>query len=142
MLKGIPSILSPDLLKTLLEMGHGDELVIADGNFPAASTAARVLRCDGNGVPPLLEALLQFFPLDPYVPHPVVLMEVEAGDSTPEPPIWKQYARIIQERERAVEFQYLPRQVFYERARRAFAVVATSEPAIYANLILKKGVVA
>lgn len=80
MLKGIPSILAPELLKILMEMGHGDELVLADGNFPAAGNARRLIRCDGHGVPELLAAILQFFPLDQFVERPAGLMEVVPGD--------------------------------------------------------------
>ena len=86
MLKGIPSILSPELLKILMEMGHGDEIVIGDGNFPAASNAQRLVRCDGHAVPELLDAMLQLMPLDTYVDAPVALMETTQGD--PRPVIW------------------------------------------------------
>ena len=79
MLKGIPSIISPDLMKVLMEMGHGDEIVLADGNFPSASHAQRLIRCDGHGVPELLTAIMQFFPLDTYVDNPVSLMAVVPG---------------------------------------------------------------
>jgi L-fucose mutarotase len=89
MLNGVPSILSPELLKIMMEMGHGDELVIGDGNFPAASMARRLIRADGHGVPELLEAILKFFPLDSYVDCPVALMQVVPGDPT-KPVIWQQ----------------------------------------------------
>ena len=96
MLKGIPKILSPELLKVLAEMGHSDRLVISDGNFPAESMGkdAIVIRCDGHGVPEILDAILQVFPLDSYVEHPVNLMEVMPGD-TVETPIWDTYKEII-----------------------------------------------
>ncbi len=81
MLKNIPNILSPDLLKILMEMGHGDELVIADGNFPAASIAQKLIRLDGHSVPEVLKAILKFFPLDTYVENPVGLMAVSEGDN-------------------------------------------------------------
>ena len=81
MLKGIPAILSPEQLKILMEMGHGDEIVLADGNFPAASIAQRLVRADGHGVPELLEAVLTLFPLDPYSEKPVALMQVVPGDT-------------------------------------------------------------
>ena len=87
MLKGIPGILSPELLKVLMEMGHGDEIVLADGNFPAASIANRLVRCDGHNIPELLDAILKFFPLDPYVDSPVALKQVVPGDPV-ETPIW------------------------------------------------------
>jgi L-fucose mutarotase len=141
MLKNIPSILSPELLKVLMEMGHGDEIVLADGNFPAASTARRLIRCDGHGVPEVLEAVLRFFPLDPYVDQAVALMAVVAGDST-KPTIWKRYRSIVVDSgEPFSDFEFVERFAFYERAEKAFAVVATSESALYANIILKKGVI-
>lgn len=142
MLKHIPNILSPELLKILMEMGHGDEIVIADGNFPAASIAQKLIRLDGHGVPEVLEAILKFFPLDTYVDSPVALMAtVEHGENMT-PPIWEVYRKTIKEsKERFTEFEFVERFAFYERARKAFAVVATSESAIYANIILKKGVV-
>jgi L-fucose mutarotase len=141
MLKGIPSILSPELLKTIMEMGHGDELVIADGNFPAVSTAQRLIRSDGNMVPELLEAVLKFFPLDPYVENPVALMEVVPGDPY-KPTIWETYKKIIKKTDnKKKNIESVERFAFYERAGKAFAVVATSETALYANIIIKKGVV-
>jgi len=139
MLKGIPDILSPELLKVLMEMGHGDEIVIADGNFPAASHANRLLRCDGHGVPALLEAVLQLFPLDTYSEQPITLMAVVPGDQV-ETPIWRTYDELISGHMKpAVE--HMERFAFYERAKKAYAIVATSEKALYANIILKKGVI-
>ena len=141
MLKQIPSILSPDLLKILMEMGHGNEIVIADGNFPAASVAQRLIRLDGHNVPEILEAILRFFPLDTYVENPVGLMAVTPGDNT-KPVIWDEYKRIIIEsKEPFKEFELIERFAFYERAKKAYAVIASSESALYANIILKKGVV-
>ena len=141
MLKGIPSILPPDLLKILMEMGHGDEIVIADGNFPATSHAQRLVRCDGQGVPPLLEAILQLFPLDSFVKHPVALMAVVPGDKYV-PEIWPVYKKIVKKYEpRLGDFDMIERHAFYERAKKAYAIVATGEAALYANIILKKGVV-
>jgi L-fucose mutarotase len=140
MLKQIPSILSPDLLKILMEMGHGDEIVIADGNFPSAGIAQRLVRSDGNLVPQLLDAILRFLPLDPYVKLPVALMAVVPGD-TYKPTIWEIYKDIINKHEKVSEFEFVERFAFYERARKAYAVIATSETALYANIILKKGVV-
>jgi L-fucose mutarotase len=140
-LNGIPPIISPDLIAVLMAMGHGDELVIADGNFPSASHARRLLRADGHGVPTLLDAILRFFPLDPYVPHAVALMAVVPGD-TATTDIWEEYRRIVRRHEPAFrEFEMVERFAFYERARSAYAVLATSETAIYANIILKKGLV-
>ena len=112
MLKNIPSVLSPELLKILMEMGHGDEIVLADGNFPAASVARRLVRSDGHGVPEVLEALLRFFPLDQYVDQPVALMAVVPGDKT-KPTIWKTYRSIIvNSGERFSDFEFVERFAF------------------------------
>ena len=141
MLKNIPKILSPELLKTLMEMGHGDEIVIADGNFPSEAIGKRVIRCDGHGVPELLDAIMQLFPLDTYTEKPVMLMEVVPGDPVV-PTIWDKYKEIINKYEpENCKIEMIERFAFYERAKTAFAVVATGEEAIYANIILKKGVV-
>lgn len=140
MLKGIPSILSPELLKVLDEMGHSDEIVIADGNFPGASHAQRLIRLDGHNVPEILDAILQLFPLDRYVPAPVALMEVVKGDPVV-PVIWDDYKRIIAAHEDNIQIENIERFAFYERAKKAYAVITTSEKALYANIILKKGVV-
>jgi L-fucose mutarotase len=124
-----------------MEMGHGDEIVIADGNFPAASIAQRLIRLDGHNVPEVLEAVLKFFPLDIYVKRPVGLMEVVPGDNV-KPVIWEEYRKIIIEsKEPFKEFEHIERFAFYERAKKAYAVIATSESSLYANIILKKGVV-
>ena len=139
MLKGIPKNLSPDLLKVLMEMGHGDEIVIADGNFPSASCAKRLIRADGLDVPPLLDDILVLFPLDTYVTHSVTLMEVVPGDPTPA--IWDVYAKIISKYDQKAKITYIDRFAFYERAKNAYAVIATTEAALYANIILGKGVV-
>ncbi len=141
MLKGIPTIISPGLMKVLMEMGHGDAIVIADGNFPAASCAKRLVRCDGHGVPAVLDAILRFFPLDAYVERPVGLMSVVPGD-TVVPTIWEEYRRIVKKYDANFkDFESIERFAFYERAKNAFAVVATSETETYANIILQKGVV-
>src|SRR5690625_1664390 len=140
MLKGIPSILSPELLKIMMEMGHGDELVIGDGNFPAANYAKRLVRLDGHNVADVLEAILKLYPLDTYVESPVTLMEVVKGDST-KPVIWDEYKKIIEKNSGDVNIEYIDRFEFYDRAKGAYAIVATGETALYANIILKKGVV-
>lgn len=140
MLKNISPILSPELLKILMEMGHGDELVIGDGNFPAASIAQRLVRLDGHGVPEILDAILRLMPLDTYVEAPVALMD--NGDEANRPEIWQKYAQIVKANEGDKQFQLVERFDFYDRAKKAYAVVATGETAIYANIILKKGVVA
>lgn len=140
MLKGIPSILSPELLKILMEMGHGDEIVIADGNFPSANYGQRLVRLDGHGVPEVLSAILDLMPLDIYVDAPVALMEVVKGDSYV-PEIWDTYRSIVKEKEGDKPIDNVERFAFYDRAKEAYAVVATGETSLYANVILKKGVV-
>ena len=144
MLKGIPKIISPELLKVLCEMGHSDTIVIADGNFPAESMGknAKVIRCDGHGGAELLDAILQLFPLDTYVEKPVSLMEVMAGDPV-ETPIWDEYKSIIAKYDDrgADTVAYIERFAFYEEAKKAYAIIATGESALYANVILQKGVI-
>jgi len=141
MLKGIPAIISPELLKVLMEMGHGDEIVLADANFPAVSNAQRLIRADGHNIPALLQAILQLFPLDTYVQAPTAVMKVVSGD-TYEPVIWDEYRQILKmSGAKFHDFEYIERFAFYERARKAYAIVATGEAALYANIILKKGVI-
>ena len=140
MLKGVPSILTPELLKIMMEMGHGDEIVIGDGNYPAASTAKRLVRLDGHGVCEILDAMLKFMPLDTYVDEPVFLMEKTPGDDA-DTSIWNQYRAIVDKNQPDVKIGHIERFAFYDRARQAYAVVATGETALYANIILKKGVV-
>ncbi len=144
MLKGIPQILSPELLKVLCEMGHSDRLVLSDGNFPAESMGknAIVIRCDGHGVPELLDAILKVFPLDTYVEKPVNLMEVMPGDDV-ETPIWDTYKEIVAKYDDrgAAAVGNIERFAFYEEAKTAYAIIATSEKALYANVMLQKGVV-
>lgn len=141
MLKNIPKIMSPELLKILMEMGHGDEIVLADGNFPAETIGQRVVRCDGHGVTELLDAVMQFLPLDAYTDKPVMLMEVVKGDPVV-PTIWEDYKAVINKYEpENCKIEMIERFAFYERAKKAYAVIATGEEAIYANIILKKGVV-
>lgn len=143
MLKGIPPILSPELLKALCEMGHTDELVIGDGNFPGHTYGRKVIRMDGHGVPELLDAILKVFPLDTYVDKPVTLMRVVAGD-TVETPIWDTYKEIVEKHDPRGEtlFQEIDKWDFYKRTQeQASLVIMTGEMALYANIMLKKGVV-
>ncbi|PKL14436.1 MAG: L-fucose mutarotase [Spirochaetae bacterium HGW-Spirochaetae-8] len=140
MLKNIPALLSPELLKILMEMGHADELVIGDGNFPAASCAQRLIRLDGLGVPEVLQAILKVFPLDSYDKN-AFLMAKAPGDPV-ETPIWAVYEEIAAAGDdNFSEFTQIERFAFYERAKKAYVIIATSEKALYANIILKKGVV-
>ena len=144
MLKGIPQILSPELLKVLCEMGHSDRIVLSDGNFPSESIGKDciVIRCDGHGVPELLEAILEVFPLDTYIEKPVNLMEVVPGDMV-ETPIWDTYKEIISKYDSRGDKAVgnIERFDFYEEAKKSYAIIATGEKALYANLILQKGVV-
>lgn len=144
MLKGIPKILSPELLKVLCEMGHSDRIVIADGNFPAESMGKNsiVIRMDGHGVPEILDAVLQLFPLDTYVEDPVRLMEVMPGDPA-RTPIWDTYKEIIARYDGrgSGAVGYVERFAFYEQAKTAYAIIATGESAVYANVMLQKGVI-
>ena len=146
MLKGIPKILSPELLMVLAEMGHSDRLVIGDGNFPAESMGkdAIVIRMDGHGVPEILDAILQVFPLDTYVEKPVNLMELMPNDvGKVETPIWDIYKDIVAKHDErgADAIGGIERFAFYEESKKVYAIIATGESAIYANVMLQKGVV-
>ena len=139
MLKGIPKILSPELLKVLCEMGHSDRLVIADGNFPSESMGkdAIVIRCDGHGVPEILDAILQVFPLDTYVENPVNLMQLMPDDvGKVETPIWDTYKEIVAKHDDRGEAAIgnIERFAFYDEAKTAYAIIATGESAIYAKV--------
>ena len=141
MLKNLLPLLTPSLLKTLCEMGHGDEIVLADGNFPAESLNSRVIRLDAHGGVEVLKAVVSVLPLDTYAESNAILMEKVPGDDV-ETPIWDEYEKTLVAAEGdAVKTAHVERFAFYERAKRAYAVIATGETALYANLILKKGVI-
>ncbi len=146
MLKGIPSVLSPELLKVLAEMGHSDRLVIGDGNFPGESMGknAKVIRCDGMDIVTLLDAILKVFPIDDYVDHPVLLMQLMDRDvGKIEVPIWEDYKRLVSMHDSRGEaaIEHMERFAFYEEAKKCYAVLTTSDKAVYANIIIQKGVV-
>lgn len=146
MLKGIPKILSPELLKVLCEMGHSDRIVIADGNFPSETMGkdAIVIRCDGHGVPELLDAILTVFPLDSYVEKPVQLMELmDCDKGKVATPIWDEYKAIVSKHDErgAAAVGNIDRFDFYDEAKKCYAIIATGESAVYANVMLQKGVV-
>lgn len=146
MLKGIPKILSPELLKVLCEMGHSDRIVIADGNFPSETMGkdAKVIRCDGHGVPELLDAILTVFPLDSYVEKPVTLMELMDCDKGKiATPIWDEYRAIVAKHDErgAAAVGNIDRFDFYDEAKKCYAIIATGEGAVYANVMIQKGVV-
>lgn len=141
MLKGISPLLSPELLMVLHQMGHGDELVLADAHFPGHSVNAHVLRADGLGIPALLGAILPLFELDTYAPDPLAMMAPVEGDEL-DPTVEQNYAAVIAAHApNSPAIERLERFAFYARARAAFAVVVTGELAKYGNLILKKGVI-
>ncbi|XP_072596626.1 fucose mutarotase isoform X1 [Vulpes vulpes] len=146
-LKGVPALLSPELLYALARMGHGDEIVLADVNFPTSSICKcgpEELRADGLGIPPLLEAVLQLLPLDTYVESPAAVMELVPSDRKRglQTPVWGTYQSILSGAGCGGALATVERFAFYERAKKAFAVVATGETALYGNLILRKGVLA
>lgn len=145
MLKGMDKILTGDILKILCDMGHGDELVIADTNFPADGIAKRLIRYPGIDAGRLLEAISPLFPLDPYVDNPTGVMELTDGDKANgmlEPEVWKIYSDILKKNdENFTVLAHIEREAFYDRARRAYAVIQTGEERLYGNLLLRKGVV-
>lgn len=141
MLKGIDPVISPSLLKVLDEMGHGDELLLADANYPAESAGKRngsiVVRADGIPIPSLLEAVLKLLPLDTFADYNIVLMQSEKG----KPEIWNRYEDILKKSEEDLRIKRVPRFEFYDLASKSYAIVATGERALYANILLKKGVI-
>ena len=140
MLKGLSPLLSPDLLHVLASMGHGDEIVLADANFPAATHAKRLIRLPGASAPAVLDAVLAVLPLDSFVTHAALTMQV-VGDASTVPPAVAEFNTLLRQHGHA-EAGSLERFAFYERAAQAFAVVATGEGRIYGNILLKKGVLA
>lgn len=139
MLKGISPHLSPDLLKTLAEMGHGDEIILADAHFPGHTFCKRVLRADGVLISTLLDAILPVFELDSYAP-PLVMMRVVAGDSL-DPQVEIDYMKAIRRHAPdAPAFERIDRFAFYDRAKNVYAVLMTGEARKYGNILLKKGV--
>jgi len=142
MLKGIPPILPPELLKIMCEMGHGDRIVIADGNFPAEAMGKQVVRMDGHDAIPIIEAIMKLFPLDKSTETPVALMEVSAGEEV-STPIWNEYEGLFEKYDGRGKdcIEMLGRYEFYDVAKTAYAIIATGEKALYANLIIRKGII-
>ncbi len=140
MLLGIPYEISPDLLKIICEMGHGDEIVLADANFPCASLAQRLIRADGIEIPELLSGILKLFPLDQYDKCNFILMNKCEGDDA-DVSIWSTYENILKQYDYKNKISFIERFDYYERAKKAYAIVATGEKRQYANIILKKGCV-
>ncbi|KAG8434932.1 hypothetical protein GDO86_013048 [Hymenochirus boettgeri] len=145
-LKGIPSVLSPELLYALARMGHGDEIVLADANFPSSSISKagpELIQADGLDIPKLLNAILWLFPLDTYVETPASVMDLVQGDKERglQITVWEEYKELLSRYGCKAPLEKVERFAFYERAKKAFAVVATGETSPYGNLILKKGVI-
>ena len=147
MLKNIPPILSSELLAALNSMGHGDRICIGDGNFPGASMAKPndliFIRADGHGVNELLDAILQVIPLDSYVEHPVMLMEKMDCDKDMVIPVWADYEKTVAKYDGrgASAIGHYERFEFYEQAKKCFCILQSGETAVYANVILQKGVI-
>ena len=139
MLKGISPLLSPELLACLCEMGHGDEIVLADAHFPGHTMNGRVIRADGLRVPDLLDGVLPLFELDSYVDAPLVMMAAVEGD-TLDPAVEASYRVPIDRHAPGTPIERIDRFAFYDRTKEAFAVVMTGETAKYGNILLKKGV--
>lgn len=144
MLNHIPAILSPELVKVMMTMGHGDELLLADANYPAHTMNTNVITLPGIGVPELLKAILTLMPLDAYSDAQAITQAVVPGDTNVhgvEPEIWTTYRQQLNQAFPDVHIASLERFAFYEHSRSCFAIVQTGETALYGNLIIKKGVV-
>ena len=142
MLKGISPVISPELLKALAEMGHGDELVIADGNFPGTSIGKKCVRCDGHGCAEVMRAIVALFPLDDFVEAPLAVMEVPDGMfEGNKAPIWAKFREAADTDLPTAKFDMMEHGAFIARAKNAYAVVQTGETALYGNIIIRKGVV-
>lgn len=140
MLKGISPLISPELLGILARMGHGDEIILADAHFPGETFNTYVVRADGLRIPDLLSAILPLFELDSYVPAPLVMMAAVEGDSL-DPAVEESYLKSIHlTNPNVAPIERIDRFEFYDRAKKAFAVVMTGETAKYGNILLKKGV--
>ena len=146
MFQGISKLLTGDLLKALCDMGHGDELVIADANFPGERVARRLIRLPGISGTELLRAIAPLIPLDAYSPAPALVMQLTDSDRAkgmPDPAIWGEYEAILREHYgEDTRVDTIERQAFYERAKTAYLVIQTGEERIYGNLLLAKGVIA
>jgi len=140
-LKGIHPLLNADLLYVLAAMGHGDEIAIVDRNYPAASTARRLVRLDGVGVIEAADVILSVLPVDTFTETPVLRMEV-VGAPSDLPAVQKAFLAACEASEqRQITMGSLPRDQFYARAREAFSIVATTEPRPYGCFLLTKGVI-
>jgi len=141
MLKGIPAILPPELVKILMEMGHGDQILLCDANYPKFGSPERCVRMDGIGIPAILDAILTLMPLDHAVEHPTTLMAVNPGDPYV-PVVWEDYRKIgFAHEENGLRETAIRNTDFYVQGARCYACIATGERALYGNVILRKGVI-
>ena len=140
MLKNVPKLINGDLLKILNDMGHGDTLVLADANFPAASQGTKVVYTPGADAVQMMDAILSLMPLDQYVDNPVQLMAVNPGD-TYVPTIWDDFKASVLKNNGETNIEFIDRFDFYDRAKKAYVVVSTGEERLYGCAILKKGVI-
>ena len=141
MLRNIPKIIPPELVKTMMEMGHSDVLIIADANFPGTAHAKKIIRMDGIMIPELLEAVLQLFPLDNFIENPVRLMRNLPTEPVPE--IWETYRELLKKYDKDAafcDFEFIDRLPFYKTAEEAFVIVQRGDESRYGNIILQKGV--
>ena len=144
MLKGIPEIIPPDLMLALMQMGHGDDIVFGDINFPSYSMGQRCVYAKGHKITELMDAILDFMPLDTFVDDSVTVMQPGGAYEGLVPPIWEEYRSIVTAKDFAgafTDFYKMERFAFYERAKKSFVIVHTSEAALYACMILRKGVI-
>jgi L-fucose mutarotase len=140
MLKGLNPLLGPELLKVLRAMGHGDEIAIVDGNYPADTDAKRLVRADGHSATDLLDAILSVMPLDEMVPE-CVFRPAALGDPKKETPVFADFEEIVRKWEPQRQITVLVGADFYNRVKGCYAIVATSEARLYGNIVLKKGVI-
>jgi len=140
MLKGLDPILGPGLLAVLREMGHGDEIAIVDGNFPAASAGPLLVRMEGHDATRVLDAILSVMPLDSFVPDPAIRMEV-VGEPDRIEPVMREFDIVLSRYEPDVTMASLERFAFYDRVAESYAIVSTGERRLYGNIILKKGII-
>lgn len=140
MLKGISPLISPELLKILAEMGHGDELLLADAHYPSHTYGQRIIRADGLQIPDLLDAILPLFELDAYVDSPLFMMDAVPGDEL-DPTVYSAYRVPIDKHAPGTpDCELIERFAFYERSKNCYAIVQTGSTMKYGNIIIKKGV--
>ena len=140
MLKGIDPLLGPELLAVLRTMGHGDEIAVVDGNYPAETDAKRLVRMDGHDAPRIVEAILSVMPVDEFVPE-AVFRPAAGGDSKRMEPVFSDFEKVLKQYEPTQKISVLVGSDFYNRVKAYYAIVASGERRLYGNLILRKGVI-